>query len=49
MADPFAIIGVLDTAFGLGCKIYAFFSALSDAPREIRDFVEELGVLNSVF
>jgi hypothetical protein len=48
MPDPFAIIGLVDTAFGLGCNIYAFFSALKDAPKEINSFVEELGVCNSV-
>ncbi|KAF2816868.1 uncharacterized protein BDZ99DRAFT_469952 [Mytilinidion resinicola] len=48
MADPFAIIGLVDTAFGLGCKIYAFFSALKDAPKEIHRFHEELGVFNAV-
>ncbi|KAF2100603.1 hypothetical protein NA57DRAFT_74205 [Rhizodiscina lignyota] len=48
MADPFSIIGLVDTAFGLGCNIYAFFSALSDAPSEIHSFAEELGVFNSV-
>jgi hypothetical protein len=48
MPDPFAIIGLVDTAFGLGCKIYAFLSALKDAPKEIRSFVEEIRVFNSV-
>ena len=48
MADPFAIIGLVDTVFGLGCNIYAFFSSLKDAPKEIRNFVEELEVFKSV-
>jgi hypothetical protein len=48
MPDPFAIISLVDTAFGLGCKIYAFFSALKDAPKEIHSFVEEVRVFDSV-
>ena len=48
MPDPISIIGLADTAFGLGCKIYAFFSAMKDAPKEIRAFTEELRVFNAV-
>jgi hypothetical protein len=48
MVDPFEIIGLVDTVFGWGCKIYAFFSALKDAPTEIRSFTEELRTFNSV-
>jgi len=48
MADPFAIISLVDTVFGLGCKVYEFVSAVKDAPLEIRNFANELSVLNSV-
>lgn len=48
MADPFAILSLVDTVFGLGCKVYEFFSAVQDAPLEIRSFANELFVLNSV-
>ncbi|KAF2971992.1 hypothetical protein GQX73_g1638 [Xylaria multiplex] len=48
MADPFAIISLVDTVFGLGCKVYDFFSAVKDAPLEIRSFANELSVFNSV-
>lgn len=48
MADPFAILSLVDTVFGLGCKVYEFFSAVRDAPLEIQSFVNELSTLNSV-
>lgn len=48
MPDSIPIIDLVNAAFGLGCKICAFLSAMKDAPKEIRNFAEELGVFNSV-
>ena len=48
MPDPLAIISLVDTAFGLGCDIYNFFSELKDAPKEIHRYIKELGVFNLV-
>lgn len=48
MPDPISIISLVDTAFGLGSKIYTFFSAMKDAPKEIHSFAEELGIFNAV-
>lgn len=49
MADPFAIIALADTVFGLSCKLYAFFSAVHDAPEEITSLCSELQQLQMIF
>lgn len=49
MADPFAIIGLVDTIAGWSLQIYNFLSAVSDAPSEITSLLAEIRTLQGIF
>jgi hypothetical protein len=49
MADPFAIIGLVDTAFSTCLALYEFFSAVAEAPDDIKHLVRQLGEFKHLF
>ena len=48
MTDSFSTIGLGDTSLTIDCKMYAFFSALADAPEDINGLLAELQWLNAM-